>query len=65
MTTDAAHELNADKRNAAYAALLKKVTDEGPFIIMFQNSFQEAFRSNVKGYYASVDYDNYRKVTKS
>jgi peptide/nickel transport system substrate-binding protein len=65
MMAAAAQELNAEKRKAAYAALLKKVTDEGPFIIMFQNNFQEVFRSNVKGYYASVDYDNYRYVTKS
>ncbi len=65
MMSAAAQELNADKRKAAYAALMKKVTDEGPFIITFQNSFQHAFRTNVKGYYASVDYDNYRKVTKS
>jgi peptide/nickel transport system substrate-binding protein len=65
MTADAAKELNPDKRKAAYAALLKKVTDDGPFIIMFQNAFQEAFSANVKGYYAAVDYDNYRKVTKS
>jgi peptide/nickel transport system substrate-binding protein len=65
MMAAAAQELNSEKRKAAYAALMKKVTDEGPFIIMFQNAFQEAFRTNVKGYYASVDYDNYRKVTKS
>jgi peptide/nickel transport system substrate-binding protein len=65
MMSAAAQELNADKRKAAYAALMKKVTEEGPFIITFQNSFQHAFRTNVKGYYASVDYDNYRKVTKS
>jgi peptide/nickel transport system substrate-binding protein len=65
MMAAAAQELNTEKRKAAYAALMKKHTDEGPFIIMFQNTFQEAFRTNVKGYYASVDYDNYRKVTKS
>lgn len=65
MTAAAAQELNSDKRKDAYAALMKKLTDEGPFIIMFQNTFQEAFRTNVKGYYASVDYDNYRTVTKS
>jgi peptide/nickel transport system substrate-binding protein len=65
MTAAAAKELNLDERKAAYAALLKKVTDEGPFIIMFQNTFQAAFRDNVKGYLSSVDYDNYRKVTKS
>jgi peptide/nickel transport system substrate-binding protein len=65
MMSSAAQELNADKRKATYAALLKKVTDEGPFIFTFQNSFQEAVRSNVKGYYAAVDYDNYRKVTKT
>jgi peptide/nickel transport system substrate-binding protein len=65
MMRDAAQELNADKRKAAYAALMKKHTDEGPFIITFQNAFQEAFRTNVKNYYASVDYDNYRTVTKS
>jgi peptide/nickel transport system substrate-binding protein len=65
MMAAAAQELNTEKRKAAYAALLKKVTDEGPFIITFQNTFQEAFRTNVKGYYASVDYDNYRTVTKS
>jgi peptide/nickel transport system substrate-binding protein len=65
MMAAAAQELNADKRKAAYAALMKKVTDEGPFIITFQNEWQHALRSNVKGYYASVDYDNYRLVTKS
>lgn len=65
MTLSAAKEVNVDKRKAAYAALLKKVTDDGPYIVMFQNNFQEAFRTNVKGYYASVDYDNYRMVTKS
>ena len=65
MMAAAAQELNADKRKADYAALMKKHTDEGPFIIMFQNTFPAAFRTNVKGYYASVDYDNYRKVTKS
>ena len=65
MMAGAAQELNADKRKADYAALLKKVTDEGPFIIMFQNTFQEAFRTNLKGYYASVDYDNYRTATKA
>jgi hypothetical protein len=32
---------------------------------MFQNTFQEAFRTNLKGYYASVDYDNYRTATKA
>jgi peptide/nickel transport system substrate-binding protein len=65
MMAAAAQELNAEKRKAAYAALMKKHTDEGAFIIMFQNTFQEAFRTDVKGYYASVDYDNYRDVTKS
>jgi peptide/nickel transport system substrate-binding protein len=65
MMAGAAQELNSDKRKADYAALMKKHTDEGPFIIMFQNTFPAAFRTNVKGYYASVDYDNYRKVTKS
>ena len=65
MTAAAAQELNGDKRKAAYATLLKKVTDEGPFILMFQNTFEEAFRTSVKNYYASVDYDNYRTVTKS
>jgi peptide/nickel transport system substrate-binding protein len=65
MMAAASQELNTEKRKAAYAALMKKVTDEGPFIIMFQNSFQEAFRTNVKDYYASVDYDNYPKVYKS
>jgi peptide/nickel transport system substrate-binding protein len=65
MMAAAAQELNAEKRKADYAALLKKVTDEGPFIIMFQNTFQEAFQANVKDYYASVDYDNYRAVSKT
>jgi peptide/nickel transport system substrate-binding protein len=65
MMAAAARELNTEKRKEAYAALMKKHTDEGPFIIMFQNNFQEAFRTNVKGYFASVDYDNYRYVTKS
>ena len=29
------------------------------------NTFQEAFRTNLKGYYASVDYDNYRTASKT
>jgi peptide/nickel transport system substrate-binding protein len=65
MMAAAAQELDGNKRKADYAALMKKVTDEGPFIIMFQNAFQEAFRNNVKGYYASVDYDNYRTAIKT
>jgi peptide/nickel transport system substrate-binding protein len=62
---EAAKELDATKRAAMYAALEKKVTDDGPFIIMFQNTPQVAMRANVKDFIFALDYDNYKKVKKS
>jgi peptide/nickel transport system substrate-binding protein len=49
-TLAAAREIDVEKRKAQYAALQKKVTDEGPFVIMFQNANQVAPRADVKGF---------------
>ena len=38
----AAKEVDAAKRAEQYAALQKKVTDDGPYIFMFQNNHQVA-----------------------
>ena len=41
-------ERDQAKREKDYKVLQKKVMDEGPFIIMFQDTQQLATRSNVK-----------------
>jgi peptide/nickel transport system substrate-binding protein len=49
--TDAAvRERDAGKREQMYKDLQKKVMDEGPFIIMFQDTQQLATRVNVKNF---------------
>ena len=59
-------ERDADKRKDMYLDLQKKVQDDGPFIIMFQNTEQIARRANVKGFVSGPTFDTvfYRTVTK-
>jgi peptide/nickel transport system substrate-binding protein len=67
MTLTAAKELDTKKREAMYVTLQKKVTDEGPFVIMFQSASQIASRSNVKGFSPGIteDLNFYRTIRKS
>jgi peptide/nickel transport system substrate-binding protein len=62
----AAKEIDTEKRKAMYEALQKTVTDEGPFVIMFQNANQVASRANVNGFKTGLfeDFNFYRTVTK-
>jgi peptide/nickel transport system substrate-binding protein len=50
MTDAAVRERDATKREQDYKDLQKKVMDEGPFIIMFQDTQQLASRANVKNF---------------
>ena len=50
MTDAAVRERDAGKREAMYKDLQRKVMDEGPFVIMFQETNQLAARANVKGF---------------
>ena len=50
MTDAAVRERDATKREQMYKDLQKKVMDEGPFIIMFQDTKQVAERANVKNF---------------
>jgi peptide/nickel transport system substrate-binding protein len=50
MTDAAVRERDEGKREQMYKDLQKKVMDEGPFIIMFQDTIQLAMRANVKGF---------------
>jgi len=50
MTDAAVRERDATKREQEYKDLQKKVMDEGPFIIMFQDTQQLASRVNVKNF---------------
>jgi peptide/nickel transport system substrate-binding protein len=63
----AAKELDAKKRAEEYAVLQKKVTDEGPFIIMFQDTPNVARRANVTGFTAGIteDLNFYRNIKKA
>jgi len=65
-TIAAAQEVDTAKRKAEYEALQKKVTDDGGFILMFQDQNQVAMRSNLKGYKLGIfaDFNYYRTVTK-
>jgi peptide/nickel transport system substrate-binding protein len=65
--TDAAvRERDADKRKQMYLDLQKDVMDQGPIMIMFQDTVQLATRANVKGYImgASSDVDYYNLTSK-
>jgi peptide/nickel transport system substrate-binding protein len=65
-TAEAARELDTAKRVKLYEDLQKKVTDDGPFILMFQTSQPVASRSNVTGFKAGLteDITFYRLVKK-
>jgi peptide/nickel transport system substrate-binding protein len=67
MTLAAAKELDGKKREAMYVTLQKKVTDEGPFVIMFQSAAQLASRSNVRGFNPGIteDLNFYRTIKKT
>ena len=65
--TDAAvRERDAAKREQMYKDLQKKVMDEGPFIIMFQETLQLATRAKVKNFVMgpSADVVYYNLTTK-
>jgi peptide/nickel transport system substrate-binding protein len=66
-TKTAAQEANPEKRKAMYEELQKQVTDDGPFIIMFQPTNQVASRVNVLGYKPGIIEDEYffRTIAKS
>ena len=67
MTMAAAKETDPKKRDQMYAELQKKITDEGPYILMFQPLTPVATRANVKGYNPGIVEDTYffRTITKS
>jgi peptide/nickel transport system substrate-binding protein len=56
-TAAAAKELDTAKRVAMYEDLQKKVTDDGPFILMFQTAQPVAARANVTGFKAGLTED--------
>ena len=66
MTDAAVREKDVGKREQDYKDLQKKVMDEGPFVIMFQDTVQLATRANVKGYVmgSSSDVVYYNLTTK-
>ncbi len=66
-TMAAVKEIDPEKRKAMYAELQKIVTDEGPYILMFQPANQVAARANVTGYSPGIVEDLYffRTITKS
>ena len=66
-TALAAKELDTGKRKAMYEALQKKVTLEGPFVIMFQNVSEVTFRKNVSGFKLGIteDLNFYRTAKKA
>jgi len=67
MTMAAAKETDPKKRTEMYAELQKKITDEGPYILMFQPLTPVATRANVQGYNPGIVEDTYffRTITKS
>ena len=67
MTMDAVKETDPKKRETMYAALQKKITDEGPYILMFQPLTIVASRKNVSGYKPGIVEDTYffRTIAKS
>jgi peptide/nickel transport system substrate-binding protein len=66
-TALAAKELDSAKRKSMYEVLQKKVTLEGPFVIMFQNVAEVAFRKNVSGFKLGIteDLNFYRTAKKA
>jgi len=67
MTMEAVKETDPKKRDVMYAALQKKITDEGPYILMFQPLTPVGSRKNVSGYKPGIVEDTYffRTITKS
>jgi peptide/nickel transport system substrate-binding protein len=65
-TLAAAKEIDTEKRISEYQELQKIVTDQGPFVIMFQNANQVAYRADVKGFKVGLfeDFNFYRTITK-
>jgi peptide/nickel transport system substrate-binding protein len=63
---EAAREPDMRQREAMYARLQKTVTDEGPFILMFQNRFVIGMRSGIRGFSPGITEDLifYRTVQK-
>ena len=66
MTADAVRERDEAKRKQMYLDEQKKVLDEGPFAIMFQETKQLALRANVKNFIfgPSADVVYYNLTTK-
>ncbi len=66
-TMAAVKEIDVDKRKAMYEELQKIITDEGPYILMFQPANEIARRANVKGYKPGFVEDLYffRTITKT
>jgi peptide/nickel transport system substrate-binding protein len=67
MTMAAARQSDPAKRKQMYADLIKKITDEGPYILMFQPLTPVASRKNVSGYKPGIVEDTYffRTITKT
>jgi peptide/nickel transport system substrate-binding protein len=65
-TLAASREPDTAKRVKEYEALQKKVTDDGPFILMFQDKYMVVSRANVKNFKLGVfaDFNYYRVVSK-
>ena len=57
MADAAVRERDEGKREQMYKDLQKKVMDEGPFIIMFQETKQVAERANVKNFVMGPNQD--------
>ncbi len=65
-TLAASKEPDTKKREQMYQDLQKKVTDDGPFILMFQDKYPIAMRTNVKNFKLGIfaDFNYYRTVSK-
>jgi peptide/nickel transport system substrate-binding protein len=66
MTAAAATEVDLAKRKQEYLDLQKKVMEDGPYAVLFQQNEQVAMRKNVKGFVSGSTFDLvfYRNVTK-
>ncbi len=66
-TLAAARERDSRQRATLYADLQRQVTDEGPYILLFQNSNQVARRARVSGFTPGIteDLDFFRTIRKS
>jgi peptide/nickel transport system substrate-binding protein len=56
-TAAAAKELDADKRRELYLDLQRKLQQDGPFAVMFQETEQLARRADVKGFFSGPNAD--------